>query len=72
MEFNTTDKLHQDPNSEIEFSRSYKCDSNQELNFTEEVKITPLVNISQLQVQVFSFTNATSGEFDNGKSVHVL
>ena len=66
VEFETGDQLHQDPNDKIEFSRSYKCISEQLLTFEEDFKITPLVNISQFQAQAFSFRNKTTGEFDNG------
>lgn len=63
----TDNKLHQSPNAEIEFTRSYKCNSDQTLYFNESQNIIPHVYISELQVQAFQFKDSKTGDFDNGK-----
>lgn len=65
--FETDSQLHDSANNEIEFTRSYKCNSDQTLYFNKNYSVAPIVHINKLQVQAFQFKNYTSGEFDNCK-----
>ncbi len=68
--YSTTDKLFDNSNSNIEFTRSYKCNSTTTLEFNStDTPIKAELVISEFQVQAFQFRNTTSGEFDNGRSV---
>lgn len=67
VSFNGTNDLLTNPNNQIEYSRSYICNSDTQLDFEGVDKIYPVVAISNLQVQAFQFNNNTSGAFDNGE-----
>lgn len=67
VHFNGTNDLLTDPNNQIEYSRSYICNSDTQLDFGSVDKIYPVVTISDLQVQAFQFHDNTSGAFDNGE-----
>lgn len=65
--FATGDQLHDIANTKIEYTRSYKCNSDQTLYFDKTRSIAPIVHINKLRVQAFRFENKTSGAFDDGK-----
>ena len=67
LTFNTDDRLNDTANENIEYTRFFKCDSDQTLHFNEnKTKVFPTVLVSELRVQAFDFNNKTSGAFDNG------
>ena len=59
--------------TKVEYNRSFICKSEQDVGgfepFTSDHSINVTLQVDFLQVQAFSFRNATSGAFDNGKSV---
>lgn len=68
LTFETSHRLNDSANEEIEFTRSYKCNNNQTLYYNNNSAVVPIVQVGTLRVQAFQFRNKTSGDFDNGRT----